>query len=29
VAREVGGADHWTFVIHRRKPRSGTGCAVG
>ena len=21
--------DHWTFVIRRRKPRSGTGCAAG
>ena len=27
VAREAGGAVHWTFVIRRRKPHSGTGCA--
>ena len=29
VAGEAGGVDHWTFVIRRRKPRSGTGCAAG
>ena len=29
VAGEVGGVDHWTFVIRRRKPHSGTGCAAG
>ena len=29
VARQVGGDDHWTFVIRRMRPRSGSGCAAG
>ncbi len=26
---KAGGVDHWTFVIPRMRPRSGSGCAAG
>ena len=29
VAGQVGGVDHWTFVIRRQRPTSATGCAAG
>ncbi len=29
LASLVKGDQHWTFVIRRRRPRSGTGCVAG